>query len=44
MKTICGVFVSVVQLNWLFEIYSIEHTTSVAFVFLYESEKEEKGY
>jgi hypothetical protein len=44
MKTICGIFGLVVQVNWLSEIYSTKNTTSVASVFLYESEREEKGY
>jgi hypothetical protein len=44
MKTICGVFVLGVHVNWLSEIYSKENTTSVASMLLYESEREEKGY
>ncbi len=44
MKTICGVFVLFVQVNWLCEIYSTVNTTSVASMLLYESEREKKGY
>jgi len=44
MNIVHGVFVLVVQVNWLFEICSIENTTSVASMFLYKSEREKEGY